>query len=228
MRQLTQRNDILTMDLGPLREYRSGWPWETFKGSARCIKWAFRDLQNLDRALQLTPGRDVAVQAGGNLGLFPKRLAEEFKNVYTFEPDPELFDFMTHNAPETNITAFNAAVGDTHRPVSVKTSRRDPSGRPVHEGLTHISGEGPIPQLMIDDLKLNACDIIYLDIEGYELRALRGAARTIERFRPVIGVEINRNIEFYDATADELREWITSRGYKLAFTAHSDEVYVPC
>jgi len=216
------------MDLRPLREYRREWPWETFKGSAQCIKWAFRDLQNLDRALLLTPGRDVAVQAGGNLGLFAKRLAEEFKSVYTFEPDPRLFDLMKRNAPETNITSFNAAVGDTHRPVSVKTSRRDPSGRPVHEGLTHVSGEGSIPQLLIDDLKLTACDIIYLDIEGYELHALRGAEKTVERFRPVIGVEINRNIEFYGSTAQAVRDWITSRNYKLAFSAHSDEVYVPC
>lgn len=227
MRQPTRRNDILTMDLRPLREYRREWPWETFKGSAQCIKWAFRDLQNLDRALLLTPGRDVAVQAGGNLGLFAKRLAEEFKNVYTFEPDPKLFDLMKRNAPEMNITSFNAAIGDAHLPVSVKTCRRDASRRPVHEGLTHVAGHGSIPQLMIDDLKLTACDIIYLDIEGYELRALRGAAQTVERFRPVIGVEINRSIEFYNATAGELREWITSRGYRLAFTAYSDEVYVP-
>lgn len=223
-----QQQHSLLMMRKHLYEYRSRWPWESFKGSASCIRWTFRDLKNLDRTLLLTPGRSVAVQAGGNLGLFPKRLAEEFKNVYTFEPDSKLFDYMTCNAPEQNITSFNAALGETNVPVSVRMSRRDTSGRPVHEGLTHVCGEGSIPQLRIDDLKLSACDLIYLDIEGYELHALRGASRTVEKFRPVIGVEINRNIEFYGFSAQQLRDWIISHNYKLAFEMNSDEVYTPC
>lgn len=220
--------DRHTMNLTHMRAYRAEWPWLEFEGSAACIKWSFRDLHNLDAALALTPGRSVAVQAGGNLGLFPKRLAEEFTTVYTFEPDPGLLRMLRINAPEPNIISYLAAIGDSTKSVSTACKRRDRSGRAVHEGLTHVIGSGIIKQMRVDDMRLHACDIIYLDVEGYEMHALKGAEQTIAQFKPVIGVEINRNIEYYGTKPDDLRRWITSRGYKLSFTLNSDEVYVPC
>lgn len=220
--------DRYTLNLNKLRSYRSDWPWDKFEGGTACIKWSFRDLLNLDAALQITSGRKVVVQAGGNLGIFPKRLAEEFETVYTFEPHKGLFNQMRRNAPEPNIVAMNAALGCERTGVSVRCARRDTSGRAVHEGLTHITGEGLIKQILIDDLSLNACDLIYLDIEGYELNALKGAVKTIAQFKPVIGVEINRNIEYYGSSANDVRDWMLGMGYKLSLSMNSDEVFSPC
>jgi len=217
-----------TLNLAQLRAYRRKWPWDAFLGSPACLKWSFRDLQNLDAAMKLTPHRRCVVQAGGNLGIFPKRLAEEFARVITFEPDRALYSKLKVNAWESNVEAIRAALGNERTPVSMSGRRRDASGRPTHEGLTHVAGGGAIPQVRLDDMKLVHCDLFYLDIEGYELYALMGAERTIERCRPVIGVEVNRNIEFYGHTAEQLRSWIISKNYKLSFALNSDEVYVPC
>lgn len=208
--------------------YRPQWPWKQFRGSAACLKWSFRDLQQLDKTLPLVPGRKCVVQAGGNLGLFPKRLAEEFERVITFEPDAKLFAFLKLNAPENNIEAIRAALGDSRDPIAMRCSRRDTSGRAVHEGLTHVHGSGPIPQVRLDDMNLSACDLIYLDIEGYELFALRGAEQTIERHRPVIGVENNRASMHYGVLRETIQQWIVSKNYKLSFKLNSDEVYIPC
>lgn len=211
-----------------LLHYRAMWPWMEFHGSAACIKWGFRDLRNLDAALAHVIGRRCVVQAGGNLGIFPKRLAEEFTSVISFEPDPALFSAMKHNAPEPNIVAINAAIGNSRVPISLSARRRDSSGRATHEGLTHVAGPGTIKQMLIDDLTLTTCDLIYLDIEGYELNALMGATKTIERCRPVIAVEINRNILHYGTSGAALRSWIEARGYKRVMCMNSDEVFVPC
>lgn len=172
--------------------------------------------------------RRVAVQAGGNLGLFPKRMAEDFEVVHSFEPDLHLFDCMKYNAPEPNIRKHHAALGCTRDPVSVICKRRDQSGRGVHEGLTHVTGKGKIPQVLIDDMKLPACGLIYLDIEGYEFNALKGGIETINKFKPVIAVEINRNINYYGTTPDQLRSWIEELGYKRVLSMNSDEVFIPC
>jgi FkbM family methyltransferase len=216
------------LNLSEMNRYREKWPWEKFKGSVTQLKWSFRDLRNLDVAIQQCRHRRVAVQAGGNLGLFPKRLAEDFFQVITFEPDPALFDMMQHNAPESNIVSVQAALGNSTDGVSMRTCRRYSKEKPVHEGLTHVAGPGKIPQMRLDLMDLPDCDLIYLDIEGFEFNALRGAEKTIERCRPVIGVEINRNIQYYGSTAEEIRCWLYARRYERIYVCNSDEIFVPC
>lgn len=210
-----------------MQAYRPHWPWARMLGSADCLKWGFRDLRGLDQVLPLVKRKDVVVQAGGNLGLFPKRLAEEFKKVLTFEPDPRLFDILNRNAPEKNITSFCAALGETNEPVSLSSKRRDSTGRPEHEGLTHICGPGDLPQMRLDELNLDCCDLIYLDIEGHELYALRGAQQTIARCRPVLAVEINKNAAYGGTSKEELRGWIAMQGYRFVMRVNSDDVFVP-
>lgn len=220
-------NKIDRLLLKSMQAYRHRWPWGLMEGSLACLKWSFRDLRGLDEVLKIVPGRDVVVQAGGNLGLFPKRLAEEFKSVITFEPDPNLFAIMRKNAPEKNIRAFQAALGECHDPVAVSSKRRDSTGKPDHEGLTHVCGAGDIPQVRLDDLALEKCDLIYLDIEGYELHALRGAAETIKRCRPVIVAENNKNAAFAGFTREQVSQWIVDQGYEFVTRVNSDDVFIP-
>ena len=214
--------------LRKLMFYRPQWDVMNLQGSDECLHWNTRDLIMLDKAIMLCKRTEVAVQAGSNLGLFPKRLAETFEEVYTFEPDEKLSEYARLNAPEYNIFHFQAALGNSNEPVSLGYGRRGDTDRRVHEGLTHVNGSGDIPQMMLDDLKLTACDLIYLDIEGYELFALRGAERTIDRHRPVIGVEINSRLKNYGLKSDDVRDWFKERNYARVFRLHKDEVYVPC
>lgn len=207
--------------------YRPRWPWETFEGSEAALKWSFRDLRNLDECLLHVPGRTAAVQAGGNIGFFPKRLAEEFATVYTFEPDPVLFRITSKTACERNVIKLQAAVGYERQGIKVSQKRRDTSGRAEHEGLTHVAGAGTIPTLRIDDLGLEACDLIYLDIEGFEMPALVGAEATINRCRPVLALELNGNCQHYGYTEDQIRRWITNHHYERKIAMNSDEVWVP-
>lgn len=213
----------------PLPTY--GWDWSRFVGSAEALKWTRRDLPVLDAVMAQTVGRSVAVQAGGNLGLFPKRLAKKFRAVYTFEPDPENFAKLMHNAPEANIVKLQAAVGAERALVSTVKARRD--GKPnVHEGVTHISGPGMIPTLRIDDLGLSVCDLIYLDTEGCELDGLNGAVETIARCRPVIALEINKNLGYRGLTPDDVRHWLDAKEYGESpisdvHTQHKDHLFHP-
>lgn len=203
-----------------------GWDWSRFQGSALGLKWNRRDMRSVEAVLELVPDRRVAVQAGGNLGLFPKALASVFDTVYTFEPAPELFAMLVANAPEHNIIKFQAALGDTPKLVGLSRQRRD--GKPDnHEGITHVAGAGVFPTLPLDALRLPVCNLLYLDVEGYELFALWGAQATIRRCRPVIAVEINRGIEFVGHSRDDVRTCIRNFGYEPRGGAKSDEFFVP-
>ena len=203
------------------------WDWSRFKGGNVALKLNKRDLPELDQVIALTPGRTAVVQAGGNLGIWPKRLAESFKTVYTFEPAADLFAVVQVNAPEKNIIKFQAALGERHELVSVARIRRDGKPRPAHEGVTHITGPGVIPTLRVDDLSLPVCDLLMLDLEGWELYALRGARETIMRCRPVLCVEVNDHIREVGLTPEDVRNFLSGCGYRQHLRFVADDVWVP-
>ena len=74
------------------------------------------------------------------------------------------------------------------------------------------------PVTTIDDLVagqgLPRVDLIKIDIDGYDLRALRGAARTIERFGPLIFVELSQNaLERVGDSVAGIIEYLAGLGY---------------
>jgi FkbM family methyltransferase len=203
-----------------------GYAWHQFAGSQLGLKWNRRDLPNLDRVVARVPQKRVALQAGGCLGIFPKRLAASFDTVYCFEPSPALFPLLCQNAPERNIIRFQAALGYDRHLVGVSQQRRD--GKPdPHEGITHVSGAGPIPTMRIDDLGLPVCDLIQLDLEGFELYALHGATATLARCRPVLCIEINKSLGFMGIEKATVRSFIVAAGYRFVERLQSDEIFVP-
>ena len=207
--------------------HKRTYDWGKFEGSALALKWNMRDLTSIDAVLKVVAGRTACVQAGGNLGVFAKYLARSFQSVYVFEPSPELFPKMTANAPEPNVIRFQAALGESAGLVGTACTRRGNKPGPIHEGLTHVAGTGIIPTLRLDDLWLPTLDLLYLDLEGFELYALRGAVQTIAHCRPVIAVEINQNIGFYGHARDDVRGFIQAQGYQQVRRVQSDEIFVP-
>ena len=182
-------------------------------------------LKDLDFALKHVKRTKKCVQAGGNVGVWPKKLAEIFDVVYTFEPDPENFNCLCRNCPEHNIVKFNSALSNHHELVTVK------SPVPQEEkncGAYQVYHEGFIPALRIDDLNLDACDLMYLDIEGYELFALKGATNTIEQFKPVIALEQKPLPKMYGLEPESASMWlIENYGYEVVERIHRDIVLAP-
>ena len=203
------------------------WPWKRFVGDPLALKFAARELDHLARIVKACPRRELAIQAGGNLGLFPKFLAQQFARVLTFEPDHQNYRWLRLNAPELNIAAYEAALGDTAGTVGLSRARRSKKRGIEHAGLVHVSGRGDVTMLRIDDLPLMACDLIMLDCEGYELPILRGAIETIRAYRPVIALEVNQNLGYFGFTYDDVAAFFDGIGYVWADTFKNDRLYVP-
>lgn len=131
---------------------------------------------------------DVVIQAGGNLGLYPRLLANRFKMVYTFEPDPLNFHCLVNNCQMDNIVKINAALGARNSFCHVMRNHRSNVG--MHRVEENFAGS--IPMLSIDSLNFETVDMICLDTEGYEEQIISGALETICKFNPVITAE-NKN-----------------------------------
>lgn len=176
--------------------------------------------------------KGVVVQAGGAMGMWAKRMSQVFNVVYTFEPTPESFYCLNFNCPEDNIVAFNAALGE--KPGMVEMAfpehlKRSKAGKDNYGGFRCFPG-GHIPTLRLDDLDLKHCDLLFLDLEGYELFALKGAAKTIETCRPVIVMEDKGCSNVFGYAKGDVEKYLkTNHQYKTLKRFHGarDVVCVP-
>lgn len=175
-------------------------------------KWqhSLRHLASLEIGLTLCSSRRSAVQAGGNIGLWPARLARSFERVYTFEPDRISLECLKANVPE-NVVVSDEALGSA------------PGVCGIHHkslGSHRIEPEGSgVAITTIDALGLQDLDFLQLDIEGYEAEALAGGAATIERCHPIIQIELRGFSEKFGHTDAQIRERLQAWGYQQALKA---------
>jgi FkbM family methyltransferase len=153
---------------------------------------------------------DVVVQAGGNCGMYPRFYKNYFKEVYTFEPDDLNFYCLDINCHGEGYHKVKGGLGDSIDKLKLR------QGRPTNVGTHKIKSEpGNIQMYRIDDIDLQQCDLIHLDIEGYEDKALRGAENTIDKFKPVIITERAGGAQY-----------LSTLGYKKHKKLRMDTVFI--
>lgn len=193
-----------------------GTDWEAWEGPVRC--WT----QTHKKAyLEKVKKFDVCVQAGGNLGLYPRLFAEHFKTVFTFEPDPLNFHCLVNNCQKDNIIKIQAALGDECKMIEVARLNYSNAGLhrihnaadPAHKPIKII---GPIPMLTLDSMNLPACDLLQLDVEEHEFKSLQGAVKTLEKFKPVVSVE---------RTNHDISNMLHNMGYVHFCGVEMDSIY---
>jgi FkbM family methyltransferase len=184
------------------------------------VNAALEQVGDLDKAIKCCRSRRIAVQAGGNCGIFPQYLSTKFKWVYTFEPEAENFHCLVNNATAHNIIKFQAALGTKdHAPVGLVYD-------PKNAGGHHVNLGGVIPVISVDSLNLPACDLLQIDIEGFELFALRGAEETIRKNSPVIMIEHKKHATRYGAVPDDVIQFITGLGYIKKQEVRRDLIFI--
>jgi len=86
-------------------------------------------------------------------------------------------------------------------------------------GAAHLqdsSEHGAIETAPLDQWKLPRLAFMKVDVEGFELRLLKGAEETINRCRPVMYIEINRGaLERAGTSPEEVKAWLVAHNYRI-------------
>jgi len=144
-------------------------------------------------ALDQIPGdrRRTMIDVGAHSGTWSYNFAHWFDHVEAFEPviaHRECFEANT--APvKGKITLNPFALGDRGAMVSIVTETGS-SGN----SMVSVSGKGTVEMRTLDSFEFQDVDFIKIDVEGYEEFVLRGAERTIKKWKPVICVEQKRDM----------------------------------
>jgi len=120
------------------------------------------------------------------VGVWPRYLRTIFSKVYTFEPSAENYELMLKNLGDLDIVKFHAALSD-------KVGRCGLKVNPANCGDDQTTAGDEVDTLTIDSLKVEP-NLIYLDIQGDEYFALKGAAETLERCSPIVAVEVDNKL----------------------------------
>ncbi len=197
----------------------------------RYYAYVLRHKLNIPERDQMLAGRlvsegDSVVDVGASIGGYTKFLSEKVGaqgHVYSFEPNPPTFDFLTHNVAAlrlANVDAFNVAVSDAVGSAELKIPRYRWGSECHYDARL----DGPIrPEWRSVKVKTGTLDsflanrtisFIKCDANYHELACLRGATELIERCKPAMLIEINPNPDDPATSAFETFALLRRADYK--------------
>ena len=176
----------------------------------------------------LKPGMTF-VDAGANMGLYSVFAARRIGprgTVLAIEPSGREFEILLKNAKLnalSNLRTIHKALSDRVSEVELSVA---PLGKSGHNTLgafaydTQLDHRERVQTEKLDDIVhsegLGHVDLIKMDIEGAEVAALRGAAETLNKFKPVLLIELSdRALQHQGAKSAEVLALLEQHGYRI-------------
>ena len=170
--------------------------------SSELLRWRIHEPFFTSEILKRISKGGVILDIGSNIGYYavheavlvgPKGL------VIAVEPQPHVYkalliSFKTNGLK--NYIAFKRAISNTRGSIELAISslsnwsRVDVYGRDS-DVLKRIVVEASSVDELVNELGLQKLDLVRMDVEGYEEKILEGMQNTIERFRPIICMELH-------------------------------------
>lgn len=168
-------------------------------------------LEHLNAALAFIKRKGVALDIGAHRGIWSKRMSQVFEEVHAFEPNIEMFEKFS---PSLNVKKYNIACG-------YKTGRCGLQKGERNTGQTHCVEGDDIDVIDIDSFDFKP-DFIKIDVEGMEFDVLRGAKKTVLKYKPLIMIEENGLCERYGHRSERASTLLKRWGAEKLMTLHME------
>lgn len=156
-------------------------------------------------AKRITPGM-TCFDVGANVGAYVLQLAHWSKpsgRVVAFEPNAGarevLAQHVAWNGLTNRVQIVPAAVAAEPGELTLYAAGADGMSRlaAANNALAATAEQTRVPVTTIDEYcrtSYSLPDVLLLDIEGFEIEALRGARDTIQKLRPIVVAEMHPNV----------------------------------
>jgi len=160
----------------------------------------------------------VAVDVGGNAGVWSLQMARFAGKVHCFEPNPVCIRALERVLPR-RVTLHRVALSDKS---GAAVLRFDPDNTGVgtievqnalaaNAGITSIEAV-TVPTARLDEFAFRNVALIKIDVEGHEEAVLAGAEETLARERPAVICEIEQRHN--PGGLERIRAFFAERGYR--------------
>ena len=187
-----------------------------------------------DTLIKNVKQKKVFVDVGANIGLWTRPMALAFEKVIAIEPAERNLTALRYNvAGMNNIELIEKGVGDEMiENAQFHNTIKNCGGIKLAEVSTRKSKQLKDTDftadiITIDSLQLEECDLIKIDVEGYELKVLKGAEETLKKHKPWIFVEKNDDEEV-GVSHQKVHDFVMSLGiYDINDTDTRNAIYYP-
>jgi FkbM family methyltransferase len=156
----------------------------------------------LQIVIDLLKDKSVILDVGANLGWYSLALSKTFpcSQIYAFEPLPHIFDYLSSHIEinkAVNIKALNLGLSDE---VGQSSFYVVPDNS-VNASIMNVADNKYAKKISITlttldifahEENLRKVDFIKCDVEGAELKVLKGASKIIKHYQPIILCEMVR------------------------------------
>jgi FkbM family methyltransferase len=147
-------------------------------------------IRSMVKATRTMPEPVHLIDGGADIGFFSVMMAAQsprIGKILAFEPNTRAYPTLATNIARLPVTghALNAALGEFSGRGRLEAHPSDPSD---HARYIVAAPDGDIPVVRIDDLGIGHGEslVLKLDVEGWELAAIRGALGTLKRVRACV------------------------------------------
>lgn len=197
--------------------------------------WEHKSIKQFFSSIDDNPYNIIDIGAQSGLySLFAKYLPNS--TFYSFEPFVDTFNCLNDNLKLNNISnvkSYNIGISDKVGTSILNTSKS-------HNGL-HTMGDSPLRFHDINPITINVSTIdeefynknipahfIKIDTEGWEYNILKGAEKTIRKYKPIIQLEWNiTNMKQCNVTEQELSTLLNNYNYYEKSNADEEKLFYP-
>lgn len=171
------------------------------------------------------------IHVGGHHGeKIPVYIENGIRNIVLFEPLKESYDIIASKSwgeTDANIAVHQVALGSTDRIAKMYLSSNDFESSSILKPKKHcdlypnieFSDIRDVRVRTLDSYNITDCNMLNMDVQGYELEVLKGSEKTLE-YIDYIYTEVN-NAEIYEGNAyiNQIDDFLNPYGFKRVETS---------
>ncbi|MFA5136543.1 MAG: FkbM family methyltransferase [Patescibacteria group bacterium] len=189
------------------------------------------DYSEMTYLLKKLKPEDTFIDVGANIGVYTLLASSVITKgmIHAFEPYGQSQKRLLENLRLNDI----ANVQVVEKIVSDKTGYEylgiEKESEINHIIYSHDDKKIKISSITLDDYifrnKINKISILKIDVEGAEMKVLKGGEESIRKGKiKKILLELNRNNQFFGTSNRAIIDWLKLRGYRISlFTEHGKQ-----